>query len=301
MKLMPLLLLLALTLPLHAADEPRPFTLLKSAVADLRLTGNPKVMADKLIATTAKDIERSNKAARTPKEAALEERQHVRYAVASISAYLTGDQKRLFKHKMESVIAVNVPRSHDDLFEDPPPANTNPLVTRRIEQGLAGLKFTTEQDKKIAHATSVLQHEENAFREEPASPAREKKALALHADVLRLFKPILTPDQFERFQNNLPPEPLTPSPGSGIPRPVPFQRLEGALKDLHLNKDQQTKVNHALTEARKAVGNVTSPADAPTPEAREKFLGAFREFRARLAKILTDEQREKLKAEMRPK
>ena len=206
-------LLIAFFLPTtsHAADEPDPFPILQSAVNDLNLSGPTKAKVDKLLAQTAKDIERSNKAFGDDHHKAwIAARDLVRDASHSIAALLDDDQKLMFKSKLEALTRV---KAADKASDDARGNRRGPAAGRlaqpmqRLQQALKTLDLTDDQKPKVEQALTKARKKlaELAPKARPAKPSPElrEKFRAVMEDLRSQLTDILTPEQREKLKSEM--------------------------------------------------------------------------------------------------
>jgi Spy/CpxP family protein refolding chaperone len=207
-------LLIALVLPTiaNAADEPDPFPILKSAVSDLNLSGPTKTKVDKLLAQTAKDIERSNKAFGDDHHKAwITARDSVRDASGSIAALLDDDQKLMFKTKLEAVTrAKTADKASDDTPGNRranPPAGRLARPLQRFQQALKSLDLTEDQKPKVEKALTEARKKlaKLAPNARPAKPSPElrEEFRAVMEDLRSQLAEILTPEQREKLKSQM--------------------------------------------------------------------------------------------------
>jgi Spy/CpxP family protein refolding chaperone len=281
----------------NAPTAANPIAGLKTAIDDLKLTGDTKTKADDILAKAQADADNATKAAAGDRRAGFQKTSEiVKNAAEQITALLDEDQKLMLRSKLQAAAKLGA--------NEPPPgagpggpgapgAGRGAFMAQRMKDVTATLGLSDEQSKKVDAAVADLQKKAEDIR--AAGPDREK-IMALREDGLKQMKAILTEEQFTKFEEAM----RQPPAGAGGRVGAMVQRFQDAIKDLNLTQDQEPKVQGALADARKKFAALAPSVQGgqPSPDVREKFRTAMEDLRTELMGILTPEQQEKFRAAM---
>jgi Spy/CpxP family protein refolding chaperone len=278
------LTLTAAPIPLHAADEPKstqrpargvanananPTARLKTAVDDLKLTGDAKTKADDILAKAQEDADKITEESAGDRRAALQKIAEIaKNAGEQINALLDDDQKLMLQSKLQ---AAAKPGANDPAPGagpgGAPGASRGAFMMQRMKDVTATLGLSDEQSKRVDAALADLQ--------------------------------VKSEEQFTKFEEAMR-QPPAGGGAAGGRLAAMLQRFQDAIKDLSLTDDQKPKVQAALAETRKKFTALAPARQAgpPSPEVREKFRTAMEDLRTELMGILTPEQQEKFRASM---
>ncbi|MDB5323413.1 MAG: hypothetical protein JWN40_5044 [Phycisphaerales bacterium] len=283
------------------APTANPIAGLKTAIDDLKLTGDTKTKADDILAKAQADADNATKAAAGDRRAGFQKMAEiVKNATDQITALLDEDQKLMLRSKLQAAAksgANEPPAGAGPGGPGAPGAGRGAFMAQRMKDVTATLGLSDEQSKKVDAAVADLQKKAEDIR--AAGPDREK-IMALREDGLKQMKAILTEEQFTKFEEAM----RQPPAGAGGPAGgrvgALVQRFQDATKDLNLTEDQKPKVQAALADARKKFAALAPSVQGgqPSPDVREKFRTAMEDLRTELMTVLTPEQQEKFRASM---
>jgi len=273
---------------------------IKTAVDDLKLTGDAKAKSEGILAKAKADIDKAAKG--SDRQAAV-----TQAAREEIAGLLDDDQRLLFETKLKALAQAGVG------VDRPPaapgarrPGVAGPIVRPlqigpRIKQAVAGLDLSEEQSKKVDGVIANVQQKADGLRGQRPGPEMRQKVMELRDSAIGQMKAILTPDQFEKFQLAM--RQSGPA-GAGVAAGRPgaaIERFRDAVNDLKLTEDQKGKVDSVFADARKKFADLAPQLQKgqPTAETREKVRSVMQDLRAALTDVLTPEQMEKLRATMR--
>jgi Spy/CpxP family protein refolding chaperone len=289
-------MLLGVPTTLQAAEKTSPVAGLKSAVDDLKLAGEAKTKADKILDDAQADVDKAIQAGDRTKVAKI-----VHDASDQVIALLDEDQKLMLRSKI-----LSAGRSDPAVPENVRPGRPGAAaggrggaaVGQRIKQAVADLKLSDEQISKVDAVIADLEKKAQDLRAAGRGPEMREKIMALREDMIKQMKAILTEAQFKGFQEKMQQSPGGGAGGGRIGAAV--GRFEQAVKSLDLTDDQKPKVEKALADARKKFAELGRSVQGgqAAPDTREKFRSAMEDLRTELMAVLTPEQREKLKSEM---
>lgn len=275
---------------LQAAEKTSPIAGLKSAVDDLKLTGETKTKADKILEDAQGDADKAIQAEDRAKVAKI-----VHDAGDQVIALLDEDQKLMLRSKILAAgrSAPAIPENARPGRPGAAAGGRGAAIGQRIKLAVADLKLSDEQTAKVDVVIADLEKKAQDLRAAGPGPEMREKIMALREDMIKQMKGILTEEQFKTFQGKM--QPPGGAAGGGRASAL-VGRLEEAVKSLDLTDEQKPKVEKALADARKKFAELGRSVQGgqASPDAREKFRAVMEEF----MNVLTPKQQEKVKGEL---
>lgn len=280
--------------PAAASAAGNPLAGLKNAVDELKLTGDTKAKVDEILAKAQDEAAEAVKSASGDRRAAFRKVAEITKNTGDqIIALLDVDQKLMLRSKLQTA----APRPGADAAPGAAapgaggPAARGAFVMQRMKDVTATLSLTDEQSKRVDDVIADLTKKLQDLRAAGPSPETREKLMTLREDAVKQLKEILTEEQFTKFQTAMQQGPAGGAAGGRLAGFV--QRFQDAIKDLDLSAEQKTKVETAMTDARKKFAELAPQLQGgqPTPELREKVRSAMDDLRTQLMDILTPSSR----------
>jgi hypothetical protein len=246
---------------------------LRAAVEGLGLTGDARAKAEAILKRAEEELP---KGSRESAAAVLQS------AEADLAALLDEDQKILFHGKLKAAAAAGEAQKPG---ADADRAGRPGLIAERIKAAAAAVGLSDEQKPKVDAVVADVRKRMEELRAAGQSPETREKLRAIRDDMMGRLRKILSPEQMTKFEAAM--RQTAPAGPAGV-----IQRLRDVADKLELSDEEKAKVKTALDQARTKF--------QAGQQARETPREIMQELRTELAKTLTREQMEQLRAVLPP-
>jgi periplasmic protein CpxP/Spy len=154
----------------------------------------------------------------------------------------------------------------------------------RMQETAKELNLTDEQKEKLQTAIREQFGKLRDLRQDTSLSQAEKmeKFKAVREEITAEAKKVLTPEQFEKWQQK---QPQLGSQGAN-----PFARLQEGIKELNLTEDQKQQLKPLYEEQMTKLRELHQDTNLSGPEKVEKLKAIHKEIAPKIKKVLDAEQ-----------